>query len=208
MANFSIGNHISFVFYNLPVLILPIMILNMISAKFAGYFYIAIMMASLLYGISGAISNSLLAESSDKKNFVNTINSAIKFNFIILIPGTIFFLIFGKIVLNIFSPDYAENAALTLTILCMTSLPLSLVGIFTTVRTAQKRIMSAIKMDMFTALITVILSIPLIRIMGIEGAAISYLVANIAGALIVVSKLNDPKEFTLTLLGDIRRCIA
>lgn len=204
MASFSAGNYFADIFYNLPRLIFPIMILNMISTKSAGYFYIAIMMAGLLYGISQSISSSLLVESSDKDKFWNNVNKAVKFNIIILIPGILLFIIFGKFVLSIFNPSYAENATMTMIILTLASIPLSLINIFNTVRNAQNRVLSMIKMNIIVAGIAIILSIPLINVMNIEGVAISYLIANTIGALIVVRRIKSPKEFTLKLIKEVK----
>lgn len=208
MTKFSAGNYIADNFYNLPKLVFPIMILNMVSAKSAGYFYIAIMMAGLLYGISQSIASSFLVESSDKAKFWNNVNKSIKFNMIILIPGLILFTIFGKFILNIFNPSYAENATITMIILTMASIPISLINIFNTVRNAQNRVSSMIKMNIIVAIITIILSIPLIKIMNIEGVAISYLIANTIGAIIVINRIKNPKEFTLKLLNDIKNDIS
>jgi O-antigen/teichoic acid export membrane protein len=208
MVGFSIGNYIAIVFYNLPILILPIIILNMISSKFAGYFYIVIMIASLLYGISQSISTSLLTESSDKDEFDNNIRKSIKFNLIILTPGLLLLIIFGKFILNIFGQSYSDNAFVTMIILVLASIPISFINIFNTVRNAQHRVGSIVKMNILVALITVVLSIPLIRIMNIDGAAISYLMANIVGALVVVSRTSEPRKFTLKLLGDIKSNIS
>ena len=208
MAGFSIGNHAATIFYNLPIFVLPIMILNMMSAKFAGYFYIAMMMASLLYGVSQSISSSLLVESSDKIEFASVTNKAIKFNLAIMTIGIIFFIIFGRFILNIFNPHYAEQATMAMIILCIASMPLSLIGIFGTVRNAQNRVVSMATMDLLVASITIILSVPLIRMMGLEGAAISFLIANTVGAFIVFIRLNDPKEFTIRLLYDIKNDVS
>lgn len=204
MASFSARNYIADILYFLPRLILPIMILNMISAKSAGYFYIAIMMAGLLYGISQSISSSLLVESYDKDKFWGNTNKAIKFNFTILILGLLFFMIFGRFILNMFNPSYAENANMTMIILVITSIPISLINIFNTVRNSQNRVMSSIRINFIVAGITLILSIPLINLMNIEGAAISYLIANIVGAIVIINSIKNPKENTLRLLNEIK----
>lgn len=205
MASFSAGNYVAFIFYNLPILVLPIIILNMVSAKSAGYFYIAIMIANFLSGTSQSISNSLFAESSDTDKFLNNINKSIKFSLIILIPGVLIFMIFGKLILNIFNPEYAKYAFESMIILIISSIPVSLINMFNTVRYTQHRVLSVIGMNMLIAFTTIILSVPLIRIMNIEGAAISYLIANMIGATIVVSRIKDPKEFTIRLLSDIKK---
>lgn len=207
MVAFSAGNYVAEILYNLPKLILPIMVLNILSSRSAGYFYIAMMMASLLYGISQSMSTSFLVESSDKDRFFDNVNKTIKFNIIILIPAILSFIILGKFVLNIFSPSYGENATTTMIILTVTSIPLSLVTIFNTVRTAQNRVLSMIKINLFVTVTTIILSILLIK-MNIEGIAISYLIANTIGAMIVINRIKNPKEFTLKLLRDIKNDIS
>lgn len=201
MARFSAGNYISGIFYSLPRLILPIMIMSLISAESAGYFFIAFTMAGLLYGISQSISSSFLAESSDKDKFWNNANKAIKFNIGLLIPGLLLFMIFGKFILNIFNSQYAENATYSLIILVMTSVPLSLIGIFNAVRNAQGKVKSIIKTNFLVAFITLSLAIPLMRTWNIEGAAISYLVANTIVSIIVVYRMKNSVGSTLKILN-------
>jgi len=203
MTTFSIGNYIAGIFYMLPKLIFPILIIDIISSESAGYFFIAMTIASLLYGIPEAVAGPFLAESSDKNKFWNNVNKVIKFNIYLLVPGLLLFMIFGKFVLNIFNPNYAENSFMTLIILSMASLPLSLVVIFNIIRSSQKRIMSIIKTNGTVAVMTIILSIPLMRIWNIEGIAISYFIANTMVATIIIFRMKNPIESTLRLIkGD------
>lgn len=204
MAKFSLENYIAGIFNILPKMILPIMIVNTISAESTGYFYIAMTAAGLLYGISGSISTSLFAESSNKEKFENNINKAIMFNILLLIPGILFFIIFGKFILNIFNPIYAENATETLIILSIASIPLSLINIFNGVRSSQNRVKSAIRMNLIVAILTIFLSIILMKTNGIEGVAIAFLIANTIGAIIVIHRIKNPVEFTIKIIKRYR----
>lgn len=204
MASFSVGNYISDILNNIPKLVLPILILNLISIKSAGYFYIAITVASLLYGISQGIANSFLVESSDETKFWLNVDKSIRFNIILLIPGIILFIIFGHFILNIFNPSYGENATMSMIILTITSIPLSLVNIYNTIKNAKNDIKSMVNMNLIVAIITIVLSILLIRF-NIEGISISYLIANIVGAIIVINEMKNPKEFTFRLLNDVKK---
>ncbi len=199
IARYSVGNYIAGIFNNLPKLLLPIMIVSLISAEHAGYFFIAMTMAGLLYGISQSISSSLLAESF-KGDIWENVSKAVRFNLFLLIPGLLLFIIFGKFILNIFNPSYAENATTTLIILAMASVPLSAINIFTTVRNVQKKVGSTIKINVIVAIITLILAIPLMKILIIEGAALAYLIGNTVGAIIVIIRIKNPIEFTIKLL--------
>ena len=49
---------------NMPSLILPIIILNVLSAKYAAYYYIASMIQSILLVIPVAAAQALLTEGS------------------------------------------------------------------------------------------------------------------------------------------------
>lgn len=203
MAGFSVGNHIAGIFYILPRFVLPIMVINFISTELTGYFFIAMTIASLLYGISGATAGPFLVESSDKDKFWNNVHKVIKFNIYLLVPGLLVFMIFGKIILNMFDPAYADNAWTTLIILSMVSIPQALIVIFDTVRSAQKRVTITIIANGIVATITFILSIPLMKMWSIEGAAISYLIANTIVAIAIIFKMENPIEFSLRLIkGD------
>lgn len=204
IARFSLENFIAGNLYNLPKLILPIMIVNTISAESTGYFYIAMTAAGLLFGISLSVSSSLLAESHNKEKFENNINNAIGFNILLLIPGILFFIIFGKFILNIFSPSYAENATGVLIILSIASIPLSFINIFNGVRNSQNRVGSTIKMNLIVCILTIILTIPLMKTNGIEGVAIAILIANMIGAIIVINRIKNPVEFTLKIIRHYR----
>ncbi len=197
MAGYSAGNYLAEIFSSLPRLMLPIMIVNLISTESTGFFYIAMMIAGLLYGIPQAISNSLLAESSDSGELLLKVKKSIKLNAALLFPGVLFFVIFGKFVLNLFNPTYAVNSSTTLIILAVASLPMSLNVIFTTVRNAQKRVFSVVKINAAIAAITIVFALPLARSSGIEGVAFAYLAANTLAAIFVVYKMKSMAGFVL-----------
>ncbi len=186
MAYFSIGNYLVSIFSTLPRLALPVIIVNVGSPESTGFFFIAMTVAGILYAIPASLSSSLLTESSERGEFRDKIFKAIKFNFVLLFSGLIFFILFGKYVLNLFNPAYGENASTTLVILALTSIPLSVNTIFTVIRNVQKRISSIMIFNAVIAIITLALSVPFLRIYGIEGAAMAYLVANTFAAIVAI----------------------
>jgi O-antigen/teichoic acid export membrane protein len=195
MAGYSFGNYIAGIFNALPRFILPIMIVNLISAEETGFFFIAMMVAGLLYGIPQSLSSSLLAESSESGELQDKVRRAIRFNAALVFPGLLLFVLFGKFVLSLFNPSYAENASTTLIILAGASLPLSINTIFTAVRNAQKRVASVVKINLAIAVAALALAFPLMKMSGIEGAALAYLLANSAAAIVVIYKMKNPAGF-------------
>ncbi|MCX9011264.1 MAG: polysaccharide biosynthesis C-terminal domain-containing protein [Candidatus Methanoperedens sp.] len=197
MAGFSMGNYIAGILYALPRFALPVMIVDMVSPESAGFFFIAITIASLLYGIPQSISSSLLAESSSGGELWTKAGKAVKFNAELLLPGVLLFILFGEYILNLFNPSFASNATVTLIILAAASLPMSLNTIFITVRNAQKRVNASVKINAAIAALTLILSVPLMKSSGIEGAAAAYLAANTIAAVAVSFKIKNLSGFVL-----------
>ena len=203
MVGFTVGSYAANILFNVPRFMFPVMIINLISAEYAGYFFIAMTMAGVLYGVSTSMSGPFLAEVSDDKKLWNNATKAIKFNMGLLIPGSLIFIIFGKFILGIFNPNYAENSFITLIILSMTSFPLSVIVIFNMIRTSQKRIMSTVVIDGALATMTIILAIPFMKFWSIEGAAMAYLVSSIIIAIIIIFRMkNSVSTMTKILNGD------
>lgn len=207
MAGYSGGNHIAGIFYSLPRLVFPIMIVNMIGPSSAGYFFIAMTVAGLLYAISQSISISLLAESYDKEKLWDNVSKATRFNLALLSIGLILFMIFGRFVLELFDPIYAENAITSLIILTVASIPLSAINIFNSVRNIQRRVKSVIKINVIVSVLALALAVFLIQY-GIEGVAFAYLIGNTVGAMIVIVRIKNPTDFTLRLLKINRTTIS
>ncbi|PWB53641.1 MAG: hypothetical protein C3F06_05870 [Candidatus Methanoperedenaceae archaeon] len=195
MAGYSAGNYLSGILNALPQLVLPIMIVNLISPESTGFFFIAMMVAGLLYGIPQAISSSLLAETSDGGELWDKLGPAIRFNFVLVLCGFLLFVFFGKFVLNIFNPSYAQNASTTLTILAAASLPLSVNTIFAGIRNSQNKVKSVVYINLAISVITFFLAVPFIKVWGINGAAAAYLLANMTCAIAVICRMNKPIEF-------------
>lgn len=191
MTKFSLASYIGATLYNIPKFIFPIIIINSISAESAGYFFIAMTVASIFYGVPEATAGPFLSESSDTERFWNNVTKVIKFNMYLLIPGLLLLMIFGRFVLNVFNPIYAEHSFDTLIILAMASIPISFIIIFIMIRNVQKRLSDGIKINMVVATMSITLSVFLMRIWNIEGIAISYLIANIIVAIIIIIQIKD-----------------
>lgn len=191
MANYSSIIYIAAVFYTLPKMIFPIIILNLISSEAAGYFYIAMAIASMLYSIPISIGSSFLAESSNKQKFWSNVVKVIKFNTILLTSGILILLIFGKFILNMFRPSYADNSLNSLIILALASIPMSLILIYTQIKNAQNDIRVTMIVHGIVAAITFILATYFIKIWNIEGIAVAYLIANTIVATWIIFRIKD-----------------
>ncbi len=92
----------------LPVLLLPLIIINKLGDEAAGFYYLAFMMANLLYSISYALSQSTFAEGSyaqmSTKALARKAASALA---LVMIPASVLFGLLGPTLLKLFGHTYS-----------------------------------------------------------------------------------------------------
>jgi O-antigen/teichoic acid export membrane protein len=114
VRRFSFGNYVANLTNILPPVVLPIIIINRLGADAAGYYYLAFMVATLLYTVSYSVSNSLFAEGSYADS---TIGQLVRRSALIMggimVPGSLVLAVVGPFLLKIFGKSYgAEGAGL------------------------------------------------------------------------------------------------
>lgn len=123
MAHFSLGSYMAGFIGTLPTLVLPILITNSLGANYSAYFYMDMMIASLLYIIPISVSQSLFAEGSYSKTELKTnLKKAIKIISLILIPGILTIVFFGKYVLLAFGKEYSNEGIILLQMLSISGI--------------------------------------------------------------------------------------
>jgi O-antigen/teichoic acid export membrane protein len=108
---YSFANYIAEFSFNMPSLVLPVIILNVLSAKFAAYYYVASMLQSFLQVIPLATAQSLLTEGSySVDDLKKHVKKAIVTILIVLIPAITIIVFGGNILLQFFGKSYASEA--------------------------------------------------------------------------------------------------
>jgi O-antigen/teichoic acid export membrane protein len=126
MTRFSLGSYLAGSIGGLPAMVLPLVILNNLGAKLAAYFYMDMTIASLLYIIPMATSQSLFAEGSySETELKGLLLKAINMNFVILVPAIIATFLFGKYILLAFGGQYSSEGFVLLQILAISGIFLS-----------------------------------------------------------------------------------
>ncbi|MFC2067683.1 lipopolysaccharide biosynthesis protein [Chloroflexota bacterium] len=141
MWRYSSNNYMATLLHIAPTLLLPVIVINLLGPEQNAFFYIAWMIASLLFSIPAAASRSLFIESShfENKIRINMVKS-LKFTFLILIPMVALILFMGQWLLNFFGDSYPTNALLLLQILAVSSLPIGINNIYTSILRVTNRI--------------------------------------------------------------------
>lgn len=155
MAFFSGGNYISGFFSSAPSLILPLLIVNLLNAETAAYYYVSSMIVNFLTIVAQSTTQSLLAEGSHdasavRKHFVK----ALQIIFLFLIPAILMIVLFGNLILHAFGKAYATEAFTFLRIVSINTIFSSICSLGNSLLRLRHKITELIFLNVFNALFT------------------------------------------------------
>lgn len=205
VAKFSFGNYIAASLTQLPNLILPVMITNMINPNIAAFYYISMMIANFLYVIPSATAESLFAEGShDTKSLRTQSLRATKIIFAISIPAMLGIILFGKIILNFFGNEYVTYGYPFLIILTISTVFLAMTRILSTILKVHHKIKELIFSYIMSTLAILGFSYLFISLnFGLIGIGYAWLIGKFILALgLFISIIYDkPKQYVQIYLS-------
>lgn len=176
MANYSFGNFIATFLNTFPTLFLPILVTNKLGINEAGYFYIAMMIANLVFIIPISITQATFAEASfDEEFFIVYIKKAFKIISITLLPILVLILIFGNYILYAFGYEYSLNALNLLRLLVLSSIFLSISNFFNIYLKLKNKITWLIIMNLLSAVSVLSMSYLMLE-HGLTGIGLGWLI--------------------------------
>jgi O-antigen/teichoic acid export membrane protein len=189
MWRYSSGNYLANLFMASPALILPLMVVNMLGAEQNAYFYIGWMMATLLFAIPRAISQSLFAEGSHfEDKLKENVTRSLKFTYLLLVPAVIVLVLAGKWLLLAFGQSYSLYALHLLWVLSLSSLPLGLTRIYTGILRVRGRIKELMAIWGFIAVSVLLASYLIMPVTGIIGIGYAWLGAQTIVAVYILAR--------------------
>jgi O-antigen/teichoic acid export membrane protein len=188
VIKFSFVNYIGDSLKLLPGFILPVIIVNIINPAMSAYFFVAWMIAGLLFAVAYSVNSTLLAEGSSGQDGIHgRVKKAAKFIFALLIPAIILILFFSGPILSMFGPLYAMEASHLLQLLALSSIPMAIDELYISVKRFEKKLLPVILVYGFIACGTISGSLLLLGPLGLLGIGIAWLVSNIITMLIILS---------------------
>ena len=189
MMHFSFANYGANIFWAIPILCLPLMVVNLLGAEANAYFYVGWALGYLLVSIPVTVSFSLFAEGShSEEQLGHNIDRSLRL-LLVLVPVIAIVFLAGERVLALFGSAYAENATTLLWVLAVSAIPVGLNHTYFTVKRVQKRMRGVIGLSTFIAVATMVLSYLLLPRVGIIGAGISWLIPQAIVAVAITPSL-------------------
>jgi O-antigen/teichoic acid export membrane protein len=186
VRRYSVASYLASLLSTAPAVILPIMVINILGPVQNAYFYVAWLIASLLFAMPTAVAQSLFAEGAhfDAPLKANVVRSY-KFIFMLLIPAIILLLLAGKWLLLAFGAAYSANAMALLTILSISSIFVGMNSVYLTILRITDRVVELVAICGFITIAVLTASYYITPTTGIIGIGYVWLVAQGATSLYV-----------------------
>lgn len=107
----SAANYLANLFNILPIMALPLIVLNGRGSEDAGYFFVAFQVANLLYAVTYAVSQSLLAEGSHADTQLRGLaRRSAKVQAALILPAAAGLMAIAAPLLRVFGGEYRNHA--------------------------------------------------------------------------------------------------
>lgn len=185
---YSCGNYIITLLTTVPSSLLPIMVLNVLGAENAAYYYIDYAIASFLFMIPTAFSTSTFVEGSYGESLKRSCLKSLFSVFLLLTPLVIFLYFYGNFFLEIIDKSYIQGFE-TLKYLVVSSLFFSINQIYFSLKRVQKDIVQLVYLSGFTCILIIGLSYIFMQKFGLIGLGYAWNLSYILGTLVIVMLL-------------------
>jgi O-antigen/teichoic acid export membrane protein len=185
MGRYSFGNYIAGFIGGLPLMLLPLIITTLLHPETTAYYYMAMMIASLLFVIPNATNSSLFAEGShNEKGLKKNVVKSIWIISLLLIPAILITILFGKYILLAFGEEYSSQGFNFLRLMALSGIVVSVNSIFGSIFRVKKRIKEIIVRSVIGCVVILGLSyFFLVKGMELMGIAYAYLIGQVIVAL-------------------------
>ncbi len=176
MVGYSMANHIANVLYALPTGILPLVVLSELSVSSSAHFYVAWLLANLLFVVPISSAQSLFIEGSHPGAYLtgDAIRS-LRFSLLLVFPGFLFLFLAGPLLLDLFGGQYSTEGAGLLRILAISAFFVTINSTFFTLLRVNKRMRELTVLSLIVGVGIVIGSYFTLAPLGLLGPGIVFL---------------------------------
>ena len=187
--HFSAGNYLAGLFMAGPTLILPIMVLNLLGAEQAAYYFIAYAIAALLFKIPHAVGMSLFVEGSHGEDLKRTVLKSLFAIFSLLVPSALILYVCSGWVLGLVGADYAIGGQDVLQIMVAASLFVGINSVYFAIKRVQKDIKGLVVLSVVVGGLLVGFGYVFATMFGLVGLGYAWLASNGIGSVMVAAMM-------------------
>jgi O-antigen/teichoic acid export membrane protein len=190
MARFSLLNYLTLLFFNAQFYLTPLIVVNRLGPEANAYYFSAVALASPSWAIPLTISLAFLLEEIHGQGRLEiNLRRAVIVAASVLVPLIAFLFFGGRYLLLAFGSEYSQQGLGVLRILAFAAVPAVLIDFYIAVQRVRRHMKAPAVLLALVATGGMVGAYFLVGPMGINGAAVSILAANVAGALWALWKL-------------------
>jgi O-antigen/teichoic acid export membrane protein len=187
---YSFANYVVGFMFNMPSLVLPVIILNVLSAKYAAYYYIASMIQNILLIIPLATAQALLTEGAyNEAGLKKHVKKALVTILITLVPATAIIVFGGNFLLQFFGKSYATEAFTFLQLYSISTIFAALILVANAILNVKHQTKWLLFSNIFASVLTLWLSYAFIsgKLVGIGwGWTLGQAIAGIVSLILIL----------------------
>ena len=187
MKRSLVGHHLTTIGFILPTWLLPVIVVNRLSARDNAYFYLTWLVGGVFFMVSPSVAASLFAEGSHDR--VSIRRQARRSAVIIagLLAGPmVVMVVAGRLVLRVFGSQYPSHGYLLLVVLVLSAVPDAITNVAVAVMRVEGRLRRSTFLTLSMSALALVLAWFLLPPLGIVGAGVAWLVAQSAGSVYVL----------------------
>lgn len=192
---FAMGNHLADLALVAPSLILPLMVVSVLGAEEAGYFYVGWFLGYILLAASVQMALSLFAEGSHRQEDLPRLTrQALTAGLATAGGGAALLWLAGDRLLLAFGADYSREATDVLRLVSLAALPAAITNVYLASERVRRRVGWLLALAGLVSATTLSLSYILLPRLGIAGAGLALLVGQGLGAAIAAARLGGAER--------------
>jgi O-antigen/teichoic acid export membrane protein len=165
---------------------LPIIVLNHLGPRQAAYFSLAWLVAFSLYHLNTSMGSSLIVEATNDPSRLGAhCRLVLRHTGVLLACGVAVLCLAAPLILRIFGPGYAANGANLLRLVALSALPNLVVVAAVSVCRIRRRLRLLVGILATVCTLAIMLSYVLLRVMGITGVGVAWLIAQTTVAAVL-----------------------
>ena len=192
--HFSVGNYLASLFMLGPNFVLPIMVLNVLGAEQAAYYYIAYAIVALLFKIPHAVSMSLFVEGSHGEALKRAVVKSLFAIFLLMIPAAVILYVWGGWLLGLVGADYASGGFAVLRMMVVASLFVGVNLVYFAIKRVQKDVKGLVVLSGVIGGLLVGFGYVFVVMFGLVGVGYAWLMSNGIGSVMVAVMMLREKE--------------
>jgi O-antigen/teichoic acid export membrane protein len=167
--------------------LMPVIVLAISGADASAYIYLASTIAYTLYLINLNVGMSLITEGArDPERIVEYTRKALRHGAQIVVPLSLLLVLAAPVALRFFGTTYASHGTLLLQLLALSAIPNLIVAIYVSAARARRQMRVVFITVSATSAAVLALSIVLLKVMGLNGVGVGWLIAESAAAAVIL----------------------